>query len=79
MQVEGEHVAVPLTADSTLAEWMADPASAAILRHAYARAGMDPEGVKMLGSIPLSRLARFPGSPIRPDDLEAMIAEADKG
>ena len=79
VQVEGEPVAVPLTADSTLAEWMADPASAAILRHAYARAGMDPDGVKMLGSIPLSRLARFPGSPIRPDDLEAMIAEADRG
>ena len=79
VQVEGEPVAVPLTAGSTLAEWLADPAGAAIVRHAYVRAGMDPEGLKMLGSIPLSRLARFPGSPIRPDDLEAMIAEAGKG
>ncbi len=78
VHVEGEPLAVPLTADSTLAEWLADPAGAAILRHAYTRAGLDPEGVKMLGSIPLSRLARFPGSPIRPDDLDAMIAEATK-
>ena len=75
------------TASSTLAEWMQHPVGAAVLAEAFGTgafgsgaAGGD-EAAQMLtlmGSLPLERLGRFPGSPLSADQaagIAQLVAE----
>jgi beta-glucosidase len=87
VRVEGDDTRVPLTAESTLAEWLNDPKGAEILGQAFAAmaegdgamASMaaDPQIFLFLGSIPLKRLAAFPGSPFTADSVEKLAAAAN--
>ncbi|MCC9196557.1 glycoside hydrolase family 3 C-terminal domain-containing protein [Arthrobacter sp. zg-Y820] len=78
-----------LTTGSPIAEWLADPDAAAVLVDALSApasasvsdsapesgaAGL-PASLALVGSMPLNRLARFPGSPITPALLQRLEAE----
>jgi beta-glucosidase len=88
-EVPGDDARVPLTPDSTVAEWFADPRGAEPLGQAFAAAAAgdgggpvaglltDPALMTFLGSLPLSRMAAFPGSPLTPDLLDKLIAAAN--
>ena len=84
VEVPGDDARVPLTADSTVAEWFADARGAELLGQAFATmaangsgpiAGLvtDPGFMAFLGSLPLSRMAAFPGSPLTPEALEKLV------
>ncbi|WP_026553947.1 glycoside hydrolase family 3 C-terminal domain-containing protein [Arthrobacter sp. 35W] len=84
--VAGDDVVLPLDTDSTLAEWMAHPVGGQVLGGAFAAAQAsggggemlalmsDPSLVKMIGSMPLGRIAAFPGSPLTPHVLDQLVA-----
>jgi len=63
--VDGPSVAPPLTKDSTLHEWMADPVGHQLLAEAVAAgqpaAVMDAELLSVVGTMPMSTLANFGG------------------
>ena len=63
--VDGPSVAPPLTRDSTLHEWMADPVGHQLLAEAVAAgqpaAVMDAELLSVVGTMPMSTLANFGG------------------
>jgi beta-glucosidase len=91
VRVDGDGYRVPLTADSTLLEWMSDPRGAEVLGEAFAEAmaansedgaatpsiAADPQLFTFLGSLPLRRLAAFPGSPLRPEAIAKLVAAAN--
>ncbi len=87
VEVTGDEVRVPLTGESTVAEWFADPSGAELLRQAFAAATAgsgaasgflaDPGLMEFLGSLPLSRMTAFPNSPLTPEGLEKLIAAAN--
>ncbi|MDI6102497.1 glycoside hydrolase family 3 C-terminal domain-containing protein [Actinoplanes sp. NEAU-A12] len=79
---------VPLTRESSVGEWLADPRGAEVLGAAFAAAAgasdgptaamtANPEVLMMLGSLPLSRMASFPGSPLNAGDLDKMVEAAN--
>ncbi|WP_104087221.1 glycoside hydrolase family 3 C-terminal domain-containing protein [Arthrobacter sp. GMC3] len=84
--VIGDVVTVTLSANSTIGEWFAHPVGGAVLGQAFAAAQAnggegelaavfsDPSMMLMLASMPLSRIAAFPGSPLTPDMLESLVA-----
>lgn len=74
VEVEAPSIAAPLTIDSTLHEWMADPVGRALLEEAAA-AGRpdptrDPELVAVVGTMPMSTLAAFGGMSVDHDTLD---------
>lgn len=85
--VPGDDARVPLTGESTVAEWLADPRGAELLQQAFAAATAgpgpapaflaDPGLMVFLGSLPLSRMTAFPGGPLTPEGLEKLIAAAN--
>ncbi|QHC56527.1 beta-glucosidase [Rathayibacter tanaceti] len=82
-EVEGDALALPLTASSTVAEWLAHPLAGARLRQvlssgdgALGAAVTDPGMAALLGSMPLGRLAVFPGSPLTEEALDWLVEEA---
>ena len=89
VEVPGDDARVPLTPESTVAEWFADPRGAGLLGQAFAAAtagsdggpvaGLlsDPALMMFIGSLPLSRMAAFPGSPLTPELLDKLIAAAN--
>lgn len=88
VQVTGDELRAPLTAQSTLAEWLSDPKGGEVLGAAFAAAmaeggsdvaalAADPELFAFLGSLPLSRLAAFPGSPFSEDAVTQLVAAAN--
>jgi beta-glucosidase len=82
--VAGDDAPVPLTGDSTVAEWLADPRGAELLTQTFAGAGdsvvarlfANPATLDLLGSTPLNRLVAFPASPLTPEVLEKLVATA---
>jgi beta-glucosidase len=88
--VDGDEVRVPLTADSSVGEWFADPRGAALLGELFAAAAAgagdstmaamasDPGMLMMLNSLPLSRMAMFPGSPFTGDALAGLVEAANE-
>ncbi len=76
--VDGPSVAPPLRRESTLKEWLADPIGAEILRSvASADAGgllADEDLVNVIGTMPMSTLAAFPGRGLDEDSLDALVA-----
>jgi beta-glucosidase len=65
VQLDAPSVAAPLTADSTLHEWLADPQGAQLLAAGEAGSVMGggllsrPEMISVVGTMPLSTLANF--------------------
>ncbi len=63
--VDAPRVALPLTRDSTLHEWMSDPVGRQLLHEAVAAgqsdAVMDGELLSVVGTMPMSTLANFGG------------------
>ena len=66
------------SASSPLADWLQHPVAAAVLLEALG-GGADTGEVRqmstLMGSLPLERLIRFPGSPLGPDDVAALTRE----
>ncbi|SDT60590.1 glycoside hydrolase family 3 C-terminal domain-containing protein [Actinoplanes derwentensis] len=86
VHVAGDPARVPLTAESSIGEWFADPRGAEVLTAAFAAGSADgpmsamvetPEMLMMLGSLPLSRMSAFPGSPIDAGDLDKLVEAAN--
>jgi len=86
--VPGDDARMPLTAESTVAEWFTDPRGAGLLAMAFAApaegdpglaAGVlaDPGLMAFLGSFPLSRMTTFPGSPLTAEVMEKLITAAN--
>ena len=74
--VDAPSVAAPLTADSTLHEWMADPKGLELIKEAVAAGQPDPtrdkELVAVIGTMPMSTLAGFHGMSIDHDTLDKL-------
>jgi beta-glucosidase len=74
-----------LSAESTLGEWLQHPVGGQILKGVLAQAGdqgigamlADPSLMRMAESMPLSRIATFPGSPVTTDRLDQLVAAAN--
>ncbi|MEJ5946589.1 glycoside hydrolase family 3 C-terminal domain-containing protein [Pseudokineococcus basanitobsidens] len=82
VEVEGEDLTSPLTPQSEAGTWLAHPVAGPRLRERLGDAVAaldDPQNGAMMRAIPLVRLARFPGFPVREDDLPAMAEEASAG
>ncbi|GIE31599.1 glycosyl hydrolase [Actinoplanes italicus] len=86
VHVAGDPARVPLTTESSVGEWFADPRGAEVLGAAFAASAGDgpmsamtanPEMLMMLGSLPLSRMASFPGSPLSAADLDKLVEAAN--
>ncbi|MBG0563704.1 glycoside hydrolase family 3 C-terminal domain-containing protein [Actinoplanes aureus] len=90
VHIAGDPARIPLTAESSVGEWFADQRGAEVLGKAFASATAgaasdspiaamtaDPEMLMMLGSLPLSRMAKFPGSPLRAEALDGLVADAN--
>ncbi len=75
--VDAPSIAPPLTADSTLHEWMADPTGLALIREAVAAGQPDPtrdaELVSVIGTMPMSTLAAFQGMSVDHDTLDKLV------
>jgi beta-glucosidase len=87
-EVKGDDARLPLTTDSTLGEWLADPRGAQVLGQAFAGATADADGpmaaifsdptmLLFLSAIPLGRMAAFPGSPLTPQLIAGLVAAAN--
>ncbi|ABG94752.1 beta-glucosidase [Rhodococcus jostii RHA1] len=81
--VEGDAPLPVLTAESTIGEWLAHPVGSEILGAALAQtAGSgvfdDPSLLRMAASMPLNRVAAFPGSPIGTEQLDALVRRAER-
>jgi beta-glucosidase len=88
VEVAGDDARVPLTADSTVGEWLADPRGAQLLGQALAGAMAaetgpmsaffrDPTLLMFLSSFPLARTPSFPGSPLTAEDVAKLVDAAD--
>jgi beta-glucosidase len=74
-----------LSAESSLGEWLEHPVGGQVLMGALAQAGdqgmgamlADPSLMRMAESMPLSRVAAFPGSPVTADQLDQLVAAAN--
>jgi beta-glucosidase len=89
IDVPGDDTRAPLTADSTLGEWLADPKGGAVLGQAMAAAMASGEGeggpnlmadptiMMFMAAVPLRRLASFPGSPVTEEAIEMLVAAAN--
>ena len=75
--VDAPSIAPPLTTDSTLHEWMADPTGLALIREAVAAGQPDPtrdaELVSVIGTMPMSTLAAFQGMSVDHDTLDKLV------
>ncbi|MFF1632409.1 glycoside hydrolase family 3 C-terminal domain-containing protein [Leifsonia sp. NPDC058248] len=74
-----------LSAESTIGEWLKHPIGGQILAGALAQAGdagiagmlADPALMRMAESMPLNRVAAFPGSPVTSDQIDQLVAAAN--
>jgi len=88
VKVPGDDARIPLTAESTVAEWLADPRGAQLLAEAFAASAADggpgpiagmlanPSLMEFIGSFPLGRMAAF-GSGLTPQALQRLLAAAN--
>lgn len=87
--VAGDPFVMPLDSNSTLEEWMTHPKGGPVLKGALDAAASqgdqggliamltDPGFMKLVGSMPLARIAKFPGSPLTADSLAQLVAAAN--
>lgn len=83
VQVKGDDIRVPLTAESTLGEWLAEPRLAPQVRQELL--GQDGQAagpladqtfLMFLMATPLGRLTTFPGSSLTPEAIARLLAAA---
>jgi beta-glucosidase len=81
VSVTGDAGLAELQLDSTLGEWLKHPIGGQILGAAFAQSAgaemgamlADPAMLRMAESMPLNRVASFPGSPITTEQLEQLV------
>jgi beta-glucosidase len=75
--VDAPSIAAPITADSTLQEWIADPIAVELIAEAVAAGQTDPtrdeELVAIIGTMPMSTLAAFQGMSLDFDTLDKLV------
>ncbi|HKH56806.1 MAG TPA: glycoside hydrolase family 3 C-terminal domain-containing protein, partial [Propionibacteriaceae bacterium] len=74
--LDAPRLALPLTKDSTLQEWLADEKGRALLESEHPETPLvkDPEFVTVVGSMPMSTLAGFPGMGVDHLALDNLVA-----
>ena len=82
VEIEGDTVRVPLTAESSIGEVMAHPIAGPIIMQALSASAAggimaDPTIVKMMASAPIGRMLGFPGTGVEPGQLEQLLAAAN--
>jgi beta-glucosidase len=88
VEVQGDDARAPLTSDSTLGEWLADPRGAQAVGQVLAgQTGKesgpmaallaDPTMFMFLKSIPLGRMTEFPGGPLTAETVAKLVAAAN--
>jgi beta-glucosidase len=89
VDVDGDPVRIPLSLESTVAEIMAHPVAGPLVAEALSATGGgllggaagdgdDGDGLaKMMGSMPIGRVAMFPGAPVGVEQVELLIAAAN--
>ncbi|WP_433206561.1 glycoside hydrolase family 3 C-terminal domain-containing protein [Dactylosporangium sp. CS-047395] len=86
--VAGDDERRELTAESTLAEWFADPRGAAALTETFAAvaaagggamaaSAADPEMFALMANMPLDRIAAFAGDAFGPEAMAALLKAAN--
>jgi beta-glucosidase len=85
--VAGDEFRIPLTAQSTLGEWLEDPRGAQAITQAFgglagedspmAAFFADPTMLMFLRATPLARLGNFQGSPLTPEAIAKLVAAAN--
>lgn len=81
MHLDAPPFAPPLDRDSTLHEWLADPEGARLLTARLASgsgaggAMVEPEMIRVIGTMPLSTLANFGIAGLTHDDLDSLVAQ----
>ncbi|TVZ02700.1 beta-glucosidase [Trebonia kvetii] len=85
--VAGDEIRIPLTADSTLGEWLEDPRGAQAIGQVFgglagedspmAAFFADPTMMMFLRATPLSRMGNFQGSPLTPETIAKLVAAAN--
>jgi beta-glucosidase len=79
ISLDAPSLALPLTKDSTLDEWLADEKGRALLEseHFDTPLVQDPEFVSVVGSMPMSTLAGFPGIGLNHRALDYLLTRLD--
>jgi beta-glucosidase len=87
VKVDGDDIRVPLTAESTLGEWLADPRGAQAIAQAFAGMGegsgpmaaffADPTMMMFLSATPLRRLTAFPGVSLTAEGIAKLAADVN--
>ena len=77
--LEAPRLALPLTKDSTLHEWLADEKGRALLESEHRDTPLvkDPEFVSVVGSMPMSTLAGFPGMGLDHRAVDNLVRRLD--
>ena len=85
--VAGDPARIPLTADSTLGEWLEDPRGAQAIGQLFgglagedspmAAFFADPTMLMFLRATPLARMGNFQGSPLTPERIAKLVAAAN--
>lgn len=80
IHVAAPSIAPPLTRDSTLHEWLADPIGSQLIRDVVEDGGPDPaadkELLSVVGTMPMSTLASFQGlNVVDHDTLDRLVAD----
>jgi beta-glucosidase len=84
VELTGQEVFPPLTAESTVDAWLAHPVAGPWLRESlgdgeFAALLFDPESGRMMRAIPLQRLSRFPGFPVSEQLVEEAVGRFSDG
>lgn len=83
VQLDAPPIAAPLSRMSTLQEWLADPLGAQLIKDgADAKAAhllADEELMRVVGNMPMSTLAAFPGMTLDDAGLDQLITGLDAG
>ncbi|MCZ2829120.1 glycoside hydrolase family 3 C-terminal domain-containing protein [Modestobacter sp. VKM Ac-2986] len=84
VELPGDDLTPPLAADSTAEAWLAHPDAGPWLREQLAEAEFgrllaDPRNGQMLRAVPLLRLSRMPGFPLREQEVTAAVARFTAG
>lgn len=80
VELAGEDLTPPLSADCTVDGWLAHPGASAWLRQALGSGGFadmlfNPKNGQMLRAIPLGRLSRLPGFPISEQQVDEAVRQ----
>jgi beta-glucosidase len=75
IMLEAPRLSLPLSADSTLQEWLEDERGRELIAKRDMPLLQDPDLVKVIGTMPMHTLAAFQGMALSHDELQDLIAE----